>query len=393
MINIKIKYIILFWIIILILFTFYCIIKLNYLREKYIDTSITKNENIIDYINNIEKMNKITDVSFPKQCSNLYDDNIKVQSMGYNNCESAYSDYLSKGFNVNNKFGQSKSLGEICPISSKSVIYTQCLTSLLKKFTDNANVVDSINIDMSSSINKRLQDRSNILYNIQNQMNSLVNNNDQNEFKNYLKENNYSEKYKEDSLELTKNYYQNRYSGIESFDNINSQINIIIDPEIENMFFGVYKPISGQFLAFDDLTITLSYDILNPTTTNPTTTNPTITNINVNEISSISPKPIIIKISSITNDLDIVYNIINISKYKAMNNSIKLSISYKNVVNNKNISSNSQTIQQLLNTLGFFAPTQLVLSYEEYTSTENVLHKTYKLVNDNLDTILILNKV
>ena len=148
MISIKTKYVILFWIIILVLFTFYCIIRMKYLREKYDNTPIltpipTNTANIINYINNIQKQKKITDLDNPLECKNLYDDNIRVQSMGYNNCESAYADYLAKGFDVNNSYGQPKSLAEVCPISTKSSLYAQCLTSLLNKFTDNINMVNS----------------------------------------------------------------------------------------------------------------------------------------------------------------------------------------------------------------------------------------------------------
>ena len=42
MISIQTKYIILFWIIILILFTFYCVIRLGYLREKYDNVLLQK---------------------------------------------------------------------------------------------------------------------------------------------------------------------------------------------------------------------------------------------------------------------------------------------------------------------------------------------------------------
>ena len=105
------------------------------------------------------------------------------------------------------------------------------------------------------------------------------------------------------------------------------------------------------------------------------------------------PKNIIISISSKSNGLDIIYNIASINNFKAMPNAIKLSLKSKNVMNNLINSHNSQTIQQLLSTLGLVAPTQLVLTYDEFTSTENILHKTYKLSNDNLDTILILNKI
>lgn len=400
MISIKTKYVILFWIIILVLFTFYCIIKMKYLREKYVNTSFptpnpTNTENIIDYINNIQKQKKITDLDNPLECKNLYDDNIRVQSMGYNNCESAYSDYLEKGFDVNNSYGQSKSLAEICPISTQSTIYSQCLTSLLNKFTNNINMVNSINTDMSTSINKRLQDRSTILDNIQNQMNPLIINNDQTKFNNYMKVNNSIATYKDDVLGLSKKYYQNRYgniagfSNIEAFDNIDNVKVNIIDPAIKNLFFGDYKPINGQYLVFNDLILTLGHDVdenadlmLN-SEKNSTETQTQRQN---------TQKKVILMISSKSNGLDIVYNIINIDNFKALPNSVKLSISSKKIINNANNSSDAQTIQQLLNTLGIYAPTQLVLSYEEYTSTEKILHKTYKLVNDNLDTILILNK-
>ena len=84
MINIKTKYLILIWIIILILFTFYCIFRLYYLKEKY-DTvsllnlpssqlsgsqqssSLSQNTspNIITYINNIETTNNNTHIRLP----------------------------------------------------------------------------------------------------------------------------------------------------------------------------------------------------------------------------------------------------------------------------------------------------------------------------------------
>jgi len=386
---------------------------MKYLREKYDNTPNptpfpTNTANIINYINNIQKQKKITDVKNPLECKNLYDDNIRVQSMGYNNCESGYADYLAKGFDVNNRYGQPKSLAEVCPISTKSSLYAQCLTSLLNKFTDNINIVNSINADMSTSINKRLQNRSTILDNIQNQMNPLIVNNDQNKFNNYMKVNNSIALYKDDVLGLSKKYYQNRYgniagfSNIEGFDNIDNVTVNIVDPSIEKLFFGDYKPIDGQYLVFNDLTLTLGYDVDEnadlmsnsiPNLTQMPKEIPTLNLTNtISKPTQSSKKKIILMITSKTNGLDIVYNIINIDNFKALPNAVKLSISSKKIINNTNNSSDAQTIQQLLNTLGIYAPTQLVLSYEEYISTENILHKTYKLVNDNLDTILILNK-
>ena len=75
------KHIILVWIIGLILFTFYCIFRISYIREKYDDITITTKPNtIIDYINTIQNQNELTDMP---GCSNIVDDNIKVQELGY----------------------------------------------------------------------------------------------------------------------------------------------------------------------------------------------------------------------------------------------------------------------------------------------------------------------
>ena len=395
MININSKYVILIWIIILVLFTFYCIVRLKFLSEKYNNIPIATNKNIIDYINNIQKHNKITDVNTPPECKSVYDDNMKVSNLGYNSCQSAYADYLAKGLNFDYN-----SLADICPVSTKSSLYTRCLTALLNKFTDNANMVTTINNEMTSSINKRLHDRNILLDNVQNQMTPLIVNKDQTNFNNYLNVNNYSEIYKEDRLGLVDNYYKKKYIDIEGFIDISGVTEKIVDPDIEKLFFGNYKPINGQFLIFNDLMFNLGFDTADiPITINmddiniSQKTQSTIPSNNIPIPTVASPKNIVLTVSSKINELDIEYNIINISKFKAMPNAIKLSIASKTVVNKLANSSDSQTIQQLLNTLGFFAPTQLVLSYEEYTSTENILHKTYKLVNDNLDTILVLNRI
>ena len=82
------QYFILFWIIALILFTFYCIFRLKYITEKYYDIPVssvpltTVPKDIISYINNIQLKNKITDTP---DCEGVYDDNYKVGDLGYNN--------------------------------------------------------------------------------------------------------------------------------------------------------------------------------------------------------------------------------------------------------------------------------------------------------------------
>ena len=426
MVSIKTKYIILIWIIILILFVFYCIIRLKYLKEKYDNTTINNFPNspnspnakfpIINYINNIEKQNKITNVSNPPQCKTLYDDNLKVQTLGYSNCESAYSDYITKGFDVNNKFGQKQSLSDICPIATKSLLYTQCMTALLNKFTSSANMVDNITTDMTTSINQRLQNRSSILNNIQNQLNPLIFNKDQNDFNNYMKSNNSLAKYKDDTIGLVNNYYQDRYKGglgiIQKEGFVASTSVYVMDPAIEKLFFGNYIPITGQFLALGDLTLSLGYDDLLDTNPIPTQTETLSQTETPSQTENSSPsqtetpsqtqsqssklnqiKNIILTISSISNNLNVIYNIVTINNYKTIPNAIKLIISSQNISKTNYNPGNSQTIMQLLFTLGITSPTQLIITYEEFTSTENKLHKTYKLINDNLDTILVLNKV
>ena len=37
------------------------------------------------------------------------------------------------------------SLADICPVSSKSAKYSECLKSLLNKFTNNATILENIN--------------------------------------------------------------------------------------------------------------------------------------------------------------------------------------------------------------------------------------------------------
>jgi hypothetical protein len=423
MVNIKSKYIILIWIIILILFTFYCIFRLKYLKEKYYDTSINysnsnDNKPIIKLINSVQKQDKITNVLDPKKCKNLYDDHIKVRSLGYNNCETAFSDYISKGFDVNKKYGLSKSLADFCPVSTKSNLYKQCLTALLNKFTNNANMVNGITTDMTSSINQRLKYRNGVLDNVQTQFNPLMFNQDQNDFNTYMQYNGAVANYKDDIIGLVNNYYEDKYQGgigyaggntggstginninIEGF--ISSTSIYIMDPAIEKKFFGNFKPINGQFLAFNDINIFLGYDGPKPTLSSnsgvlfgeDSSTNPTnmINPIENSQTLLNQIQNIILSFNS--SNFSIIYSIVGIDTYKGLNNAITVKISKKKIITINNNSTNSQTILQLLSTLGITEPAQIIMTYEEFKGTEGVLHKSYKLVNDNLDTILIMNKI
>ena len=62
------------------------------------------------------------------------------------------------------EYDNTNTLAEICPISSKSKEYLNCLNLLIHKFTDNADLVNSINTDMNTSINQRLNARTDNLY-------------------------------------------------------------------------------------------------------------------------------------------------------------------------------------------------------------------------------------
>ena len=400
------------WIIGLILFTFYCVFRLKYisdkinnnkhinnnLNEKYENIPyLTKPNNIISYINNIQSEDKITDVP---GCENVYDDNYKVKGLGYKNCNSAYSDYLKKNYNTSKKYDNNiNSLEDICPVSSKSSKYSKCLKTLLNKFTNNAAILENINNDMTDSINKRLENRNSSLYNKKLALNSFINSKEQTDFNNTMLMNNQIPKYDDDKLRLVDNYYQDRYRyGIESFtsqnnndnddnddndnndnDNntiINDTFTNIVHPDIESKYFGNYKPIKGQFLSLDDLIITLEYENLNNNTKNNNVKNKN------------TEKPVILKINN--DDLFIVYKVHKIDMYKSKQNAVKLILNDKRIITQNN---NNNVAEPLLHILGIYDPSNITIVYDETISTEGITNTTYKLVNDNFDTILVLEKL
>ena len=137
----------------------------------------------------------------------------------------------------------------------------------------------------------------------------------------------------------------------------------------------------------NNATITLGYDTSSSLT-------PSIT---VNNITEILPTPILLTIDDNVS-LKINYTVNYLENYKALPNAIKLNLIDKNVINtNKNKFQSQQDqsiiVQQLLSLLGINVPARLIMIYEEETSSENIKHRYYKIVNDNLDTILVLNKI
>lgn len=385
------KHIILFWIIGLILFTFYCIFRLTYIREKYDDITITTEpKTIIDYINTIQNQNELTDMP---GCSNISDDNIKIQELGYIDCESAYIDYLNKNLNINDKYESENTLAEICPVSSKSERYSECLKSLLNKNTNTATILDNINIDMGDSINNRINARNTILYNIESSLNPFIYSKEQNDFRNNMIINDQIDENPEDALRLVDNYYNDRYS--ESRENFTSSVNYknkdtftnIVDPQIEKLFFGNYTPVPGQFLALNDLIVSLEYDTLHYNNTN-TKTNTKTQLENETEILPES-KPVMLSIQN--NDLFIVYTVIKIDNYKLRDSAVEFILKDKKIIRQSN---DDTIITPLLTMLGLpSSQTKLIIVVDAFTSTEGIKHLHYKIVNENLDTLLVLQKI
>lgn len=401
------KYLILIWIIVLIIFIFYCVYRLsgfninkfdNISQQVKLNTSsnaITQptSQNIIQYINDIQENDKIIDLP---ECSTIYDDNIAVRALGYNNCYLANEDYIARNLDINQKYGNAKSLSQLCPVSTKNNSYMNCMRLLLNKFNTNANIIDSINTDMTDLLNKRLSDRSNVLNNIEILLNPYLFNQNQIDF---INSNTLGESINPTSdqiLENVHNYYLNKYSGSKSiFNNIPNNIKFKtneqfisnleiynIDPYIEKFFFGTYIPIKGQYLAFNNLTITLNY-IIDTSKFMQSSNQLNKKNKTVNKVF----------LTIIDNDTNakIVYTISNIDFYLQYKNVIKIDLFDQSI--NSTQPTDTQTLQQLLNILGITVPNRLIMIIDEFTSSENITRKTYKLLNADMNTIMILEKI
>jgi hypothetical protein len=233
---------------------------------------------------------------------------------------------------------------------------------------------------MVSNINKRIQDRSDALNNIQLTINPYILNQDVNTFKINTGLLGQSEQSKSDILNTADNYYQTRlgfsrsiFSNIipntlvEGF-NANPISNIILDPYIETAFFGNYTPIKGQYLAFNNLNMKLTYDT-------------SVSNDN---------KPILLTIIDNNTNGQIIYTVSNIDYYQTLKNAVVIDI-LSQTINTVSTTDNSK-LQQLLTILGITVPNRLVMTIEQDTSPIGTVRYTYKLLNNNMDTIMILQK-
>ena len=397
------NYIIFIWIIALILFVYYCIFRMKYIHEKYFDLpkpTVTEPRTIMGYIAKIEDNNKIVDI---ETCQNIYDDNFKIQELGFSSCENGYAEYVNKNLDVNNKYGREKSFAEICPVASNSPMYNECAKLLLTKFSDSNIILDNVTSEINNSINKRLIDRHEILDDTLMSLSPFLYSKNQKDFDKNILLNKQVSQYSDQTLNLVDYYYQDKYKYIEKFTNL-------VNSDVESLFFGSFIPVNGQMLALNNLVLSIEYDtsgkkkskgsnmkfipLLNetiipslPSTPMTTTSSNNIPAPELSVTKTIQPAIFTIR----NNDLEIVYDIKYIDFYKTNKNAAQFILDDKEILyqnyNDTNIT------EQLLSILGLNTTSHLVLVVDTFTSTEKIKHTNYRLVNDNLDTILILQKI
>ncbi len=433
---IKTKYLILFWIVALIIFTFICIYRLKLFSptpEQYKQiymlynnntkslmnnmnnlnnfSNVEPSDNVISYIDDIVKNDKI--INMPS-CEDVYDDNLAVRSLGYNNCKSANADYFSRNLDSKKKYGYNKSLSDLCPVSTKSDEYINCMSQLLNKFNTNAKITQNINTDMTELLNNRIQARSNILDDIEISLNPYIYDKNQLEFVNNRTLGEPNNPTTDQITDLASNYFQSKYeNSINLFTNItnnnietaasNNSIETFektqeiynIDPYIETHFFGIFTPIKGQYLAFNNLTITLTYkivkDTIKPMQRDASSSNNT-ENKTYNNMETKTQEFYKVFLTFIDNNTgaQMIYRIINIDFYLQYKNIIKLELFDYTIVNIK--LNDTLKLQQILTLLGIKSNSRLLISISEFTSSENKIHTTYKLLNSDINTIMSLEK-
>ena len=193
---------------------------------------------------------------------------------------------------------------------------------------------------------------------------------------------------------MINNYYQDRYrGGGEAFTSINTndvknikneKFTNIVDVNIEMFFFGKYKPIGGQFLALNDIVLSIEYDLI----TNHSKLLKHSYMLEQEQINNNYLRSVIFTIK--TNNLFIIYKISRITNYKKHDNMVQLILGEKNIVTQLQ---DDSIVDHILTMLGIYSSTSLILTFDNFISTESINHTTYKLVNDNLDTILVLDKM
>ena len=282
-------------------------------------------------------------------------------------------------------------------------MYNECAKLLLTKFSDSNIILDNVTSEIDNSVNKRLIDRHEILDDTLLSLSPFLYSKNQKDFDKNILLNKQVSQYSDQTLNLVDYYYQDKYKYIEKFTNL-------VNSDVESLFFGSFIPVNGQMLALNDLVFAIEYDtsgkkkskgsnmkfipLLNETIT-PSLPSTPMTTMSSNVISapelSVTKtiQPAIFTIRN--NDLEIVYNIKYIDFYKTNNNAAQFILDDKEILHQNYDDTN--ITEQLLSILGLNNTSRLVLVVDKFTSTEKIKHTNYRLVNDNLDTILILKKI
>jgi hypothetical protein len=385
--------------------------------DKFNDSSATAtiNPNVIQYADNLLAQDQITDVS---ACANVFDDNYGVRALGYRSCNDAYADYIVKGLDINNNYGATKSLADYCPDTTKSPLYMQCMATLLEKYNSNANMLQGASNDMSALVNKRLVDRSNVINDIQLKMTPYTNNKQIQDFELNVGLLGTENQTSDDKLYNASQYFHNKYgSSVSVFANIPNSfsksrttnkgstgsvevftsVSITVEPYIVSNFFGNYSPIKWQYLAFNNLQVSLNFEnFINNTaiTTALQNTVPLISNMAAMQTTQAQETSnngnVSLTITDLNTNGQIIYDISNVDYYENEKNAIELNITglTVNVVN----SGDDQNLQQLLVLLGINVPTKLIIMLEQTISDSGIARWTYKLMNLNMDTVMVMKK-
>ena len=377
--------------------------------DKFNDTGIavTTNPNAIQYADNLLAKDQITDVP---ACANTFDDNYGVRALGYRSCNDAYADYIVKGLDTSNNYGATKSVADYCPVTTKSPQYMQCMATLLEKYNSGANMLQGVTNDMSALVNKRLQDRSNVLNDIQLEIIPYTNNKQIQDFEFDAGLLGTANQTSNDKLYNASRYFQNKYgSSVNVFANVPnnpvlnstttnkeftgivegfSSVSITVDPYIVTNFFGQYSPVKGQYLAFNNLQVSL--DFMDNTAIAPATTTTTTEESSKQEQGPSNSGKVSLTINDINTNGQIIYNIGKVDYYEKMKNAIVINITGQTT--NVSSAGDDQNLRQLLMVLGISIPTKLVIMLEQIVSDAGVERWTYKLLNLNMDTIMVMKK-
>jgi hypothetical protein len=130
------------------------------------------------------------------------------------------------------------------------------------------------------------------------------------------------------------------------------------------LFFGTYRTIRGNYKDFENIYISLGFQ----------------TNVQGNDelMMTISNEKFAIR-----------YKVASIVNYNQLSNVVKMKLTDKKIL--KGVQ-NAEEVGKLLSMLGINDPAVVIMTYSKFKSGAGINHSTFKIVNDNLDTIMVLEK-